>query len=274
MTEYNFETHEPVDLTVETGKGSVQVTCTDTTESRITVEGRDADEVHVEQNGNRIDVIAPRNRGGFFGGDAEIIVTAVVPTASNVAAKTGSADVLIEGDAGSTMVKSGSGNVRIATSRGASLIETGSGDIWVDHAQAELRVKSGSGDVNLGHGGGAVAVSTGSGDVEIGRSESAAVVKTGSGDLRVRESHDDVSMATGSGDFLLDHAKRGRITAKGASGDVVVGIPTGVPVWTDLTTVSGRIRSSLEGAGQPDEGQDHVELRAKTVSGDIVLNQV
>jgi len=81
-------------------------------------------------------------------------------------------------------------------------------------------------------------------------------------------------MATGSGDFLLDHAKRGRITAKGASGDVVVGIPTGVPVWTDLTTVSGRIRSSLEGAGQPDEGQDHVELRAKTVSGDIVLNQV
>jgi DUF4097 and DUF4098 domain-containing protein YvlB len=273
MTEYNFETHEPVDLTVETGKGSVQVTCTDTTESRITVEGRDADEVRVEQQGNRIDVIGPRHRGGFFGGDAEIIVTAVVPTASNVAARTGSADVLVDGDAGSTMVKSGSGNVRIATSRGPSLIETGSGDIWVDHAQAELRVKSGSGDVKVGHGGGAVAVSTGSGDVEIGMSESAAVVKTGSGDLRVRESHDDISMATGSGDLLLDHATRGKITAKGASGDVVVGIPHGVPVWTDLTTVSGSIRSTLEGAGQPAEGQDHVELRAKTVSGDIVLNR-
>ena len=38
-TEYNFETHEPVDLTVETGKGIVDVTCTDTTESTVVVEG-------------------------------------------------------------------------------------------------------------------------------------------------------------------------------------------------------------------------------------------
>ena len=110
--------------------------------------------------------------------------------------------------------------------------------------------------------------------MEIGTSDAVAVVKTGSGDLRVRQAHDDVSMATGSGDFLIDLASRGRITAKGASGDVVVGIPAGTPVWTDVSTVSGSIRSSLEGAGQPAEGEDHVELRAKTVSGDIVLTQI
>ena len=33
MTEHHFETHEPVDLQVETGKGTVHVTCADTTES-------------------------------------------------------------------------------------------------------------------------------------------------------------------------------------------------------------------------------------------------
>jgi DUF4097 and DUF4098 domain-containing protein YvlB len=274
MTEQHFETHEPVDLTVETGKGTVDVTCTDTTESRVHIEGRDADEVEVTQDGRRISVIAPRHRGGFFGGDAELYVRVVVPTASNIAVKTGSADVTLHGDAGSTMVKSGSGDVRITTSRGPSLIETGSGDITVDLAQAELRVKSGSGDVQLGRGGGAVAVSTGSGDVEIGTSDAAAIVKTGSGDLRVGQAHDDVSLATGSGDLVVDHAHRGRITAKGASGDVRVGIPAGTPVWTDITTVSGAIRSSLEGAGQPVDGQDHVELRAKTVSGDIVLTQI
>ena len=101
-----------------------------------------------------------------------------------------------------------------------------------------------------------------------------AIVKTGSGDLRVGESHDDVSLSTGSGDFVVDHVHRGRLSAKGASGDVRVGIPAGLPVWTDLSTVSGRIRSALDGAGQPDEGQDHVEVRAKTVSGDIVLTQI
>jgi len=67
--------------------------------------------------------------------------------------------------------------------------------------------------------------------------------------------------------------RRGRVSAKGASGDVVVGIPAGVPVWTDITTVSGRIRLDLQGAGQPEEGQDHVELRARTVSGDVVLTE-
>lgn len=273
MTEYFFETHEPADLQVETGKGTVHVTCTDTTETRITVEGRDSDTVQVEQSGNRISVIAPRNRGGFFGGDSELFVTAVVPTASNVGTKTGSADVAVEGDAGAVAVKSGSGDVSIQTARGPVLVETGSGDIRVDHAQEALRVKSGSGDVKLGHGGGEIAVSTGSGDVEIGASHSVAVVKTGSGDLRVRESHADVSLATGSGDFVVDRALRGRLTAKGASGDILVGIPEGLPVWTDLTTVSGSIRSSIEGAGQPAEGQDHIELRAKTVSGDIVLNK-
>jgi DUF4097 and DUF4098 domain-containing protein YvlB len=274
MPEHFFETHEPVTLHVETGKGTVHVTCTDTTETRITVEGKDADEVLVEQTGRQINVIAPRHRGGFFGGDSELFVTAVVPTASDVGAKTGSSDVTVEGDAGSVAIKSGSGDVSVQTARGSALIETGSGDIQVDHAQDDLRVKSGSGDVELGHGGGSVAISTGSGDVQIGTSHAAAVVKTGSGDLRVGEAHDDVSLATGSGDFVVDHAHRGRLTAKGASGDVRVGVPAGLPVWTDLSTVSGSIRSSLEGAGQPADGEDHLELRAKTVSGDIVLTQI
>jgi DUF4097 and DUF4098 domain-containing protein YvlB len=274
MTDHHFETHEPVDLQVEIGKGSVNVTCTDTTETRIVVEGRDADETRVEQHGSRIEVIGPRHRGGFFGGDSELQVTALVPTASNVAAKTGSADVTVEGEAGSAAVKSGSGDVRVASTRGASVVETGSGDVHLEHVQGELRVKSGSGDVRVARSVRTVVVSTGSGDVEIGTCHAETVVKTGSGDLRVGESHDDVTLATGSGDFVIDHVHRGRLSAKGASGDVRVGIPSGLPVWTDLTTVSGRIRSSLDGAGQPAEGQDHVELRAKTVSGDIVLTQI
>jgi len=54
----------------------------------------------------------------------------------------------------------------------------------------------------------------------------------------------------------------------------MIGIPAGVPVWTDVTTVSGSIHSDLRGAGQPEPGADYVELRAKTVSGDIDLREV
>jgi DUF4097 and DUF4098 domain-containing protein YvlB len=128
--------------------------------------------------------------------------------------------------------------------------------------------------VELGQAASAVAVSTGSGDVAIGTSGGPTVVKTGSGDLTVADAHADVAMTTGSGDLVIRSAHRGRVSVKGASGDVRLGIPAGIPVWTDISTVSGEIHSNLNGAGQPEEGADHVEVRAKTVSGDVVLTEV
>ena len=98
-----------------------------------------------------------------------------------------------------------------------------------------------------------------------------AVVKTGSGDLEVGESTADLTSKTGSGDVVVRTARRGRIQVKGASTRVHVGIPAGTPVWTDVTTVSGRVSSTLPPVGQPEPGADHVELRATTVSGDITL---
>ena len=69
-------------------------------------------------------------------------------------------------------------------------------------------------------------------------------------------------------------ARRGRVSAKGASSDVRIGIPAGTPVWADINTVTGKVRSNIESVGAPQEGQDHIELEARTVSGDIVLTQV
>ena len=274
MSEHHFETHRPVNLYVEIGKGSVKVLATDTTESHVEVSGRDADEVRVDQAGDQISVVAPKMRTGFLSGDSRLDVTVTIPTDSDVVLRTGSADITVGGTVGSGQVRSGSGEVRVDVFAGPALVETGSGDIRVDEARAELRIKSGSGTVELGHAASAVAVSTGSGDVEIGTSAGPTVVKTGSGDLTVADARSDISMTTGSGDLVIRAAHRGRVTAKGASGDVRLGIPAGVPVWTDISTVSGEIRSNLNGAGQPQEGADHVEVRAKTVSGDVVLAEV
>jgi hypothetical protein len=80
-------------------------------------------------------------------------------------------------------------------------------------------------------------------------------------------------MTTGSGDLRVDTARRGRFSAKGASGSVHVGIPAGLPVWTDISTISGRIHNTVQGTGEPAEGADHLELRATTVSGDVFLSQ-
>ncbi len=273
MTTHTFETSQPVDLYVENGSGSVTVTAEETAETTVEITGRHADEAIVRQDGNQVSVIAPKMRTGFLGGDHQLEMKITVPSDSTLAVKTGSADVTARGSYRSGQVKSGSGDVSVEIFDGPAVVETGSGDVRIDTADQELRIKSGSGDIRVQYAGGAVSISTGSGDVEIGTSNAPAVIKTGSGDLNVVESRDDVAMTTGSGDFVIRTATRGRLTAKGASGDVHVGIPAGVPVWTDVSTVSGAIRSSLQGTGEPEEGADHVELRAKIVSGDIVLTQ-
>jgi DUF4097 and DUF4098 domain-containing protein YvlB len=274
MTEHHFETIRPVELYVEIGKGSVQVSAADTTESRVEVTGRDADRVRVEQDDTRLSVVAPQARGGFLSGDSRLDVRVVVPLDSSLAVRTGSADIDVDGAVATAQLRSGSGGIRLGTLNGPGLVETGSGDVHVEAAAGELRVKSGSGDVTVDHSEGALSVSTGSGDVAIGTAAGPSVVKTGSGDLSVAESLTDVTLATGSGDLVISAARRGRVSAKGASGDVRVGVPAGLPVWTDVSTVSGSIRSDVEGAGEPQAGQDHLEVRARTVSGDVLLTRV
>jgi len=272
MPEYRFETHSPVDLVVEISKGNVTVQCADTTESTVRVEGRHADDVVVEQRGDTISVTEP-GRGRIFGDNA-LQVEIVVPEGSNPAVRTGSADIRLEGRAGHAQLRSGSGDVTVDAVEGHLVAETGSGDVRVDDVRGDLKVKSGSGDVEIDQVGGAAAVSTGSGDVSIDIAHGTTVVKTGSGDLSISETHGDTSYSTGSGDCTVRRVRRGRVVAKGASGDISLGIQSGVPVWTDITTVSGAIRSALQGAGQPQDGQEHIEVRAKTVSGDIALTEV
>lgn len=272
---HQFDTPEPVALYVETGSGQIDVTATgtpgSTTESTVEVTGRRAEEVDVHLDGRQLRVIAPKDRGGLLGHDTSLFVTVTVPSGSDLAVRTGSADLGVVGEIAEAAVKSGSGDVRLDVLTDSTTVETGSGDVEVEDARGPVRVKCGSGDVVVRHSGAELAVSTGSGDVLLAATLGPVVVKTGSGDVRVVESRADVALTTGSGDLQVETAHRGKYSAKGASGSVHVGVPSGTPIWTDISTVSGRIHNAVEGVGEPAEGADHVELRATTVSGDIVL---
>jgi DUF4097 and DUF4098 domain-containing protein YvlB len=275
MTEHHFETHEPVRLFAEIGKGSVKVVALDTTETHVQITGRDAEQVLVSQEGRQITVIGPKQRSVInFGNADRLDVLVTLPAYSEIAVRTGSADITVTGTVSTAQLKSGSGDLEVDAAEGPLVLETGSGDVRVEQARAELKAKSGSGDVLVVDVAGAAAVSTGSGDVQLWTTHAPAVVKTGSGDLKVGEAGADLSFSTGSGDLVVKTAQRGRLTAKGASGDVHVGVKAGVPVWTEITTVSGEIRSGLQGAGEPRDGAEHLELRVKNVSGDVVLTEV
>ncbi len=272
-----FETPDPVALYVELGSGQLTLRTGPVTQTTVEIDGKDAEDVTVEQRGKHIAIVASSKKSpfsiGFFSSD-ELKIQVTMPDHSELATKVGSADLDVSGRLGRTKTKSGSGDVRIEEIDADALVETGSGDIEIGLVAGALRVKSGSGDVALGEAGGSTVISTGSGDVDLRTSVGAVHVKSGSGDLRVREARSSLAMTTASGDLVVGRFERGSLQVKNVSGDINVGIPAGIPVWTDISCVSGTISSSLDGAGEPEQGQDFIELRAKTVSGDIRLEQL
>jgi DUF4097 and DUF4098 domain-containing protein YvlB len=269
-----FHTPGPTSLYVELGAGQVTVRATETDETHVTVDGPDAEETTVDQRGDEIAVVAPERRSGLLGFGRSLTVTVTLPHDSDLTTKFGSADLEVTGRVGSVRVKTGSGAVRLGDLTGDAVIKTGTGDVEVASSLGDLRVKAGSGALRVGRTGGTAVLATGSGRISVDTTEDETVAKTGSGDVVVGSAEADVSLTSGSGDLEVGSFSRGELRAKTATGNVVVGVVGGIPVWTDVSSVTGEVRSNLRGAGRPEEGQDHIEIRATTVSGDVVLNQL
>ena len=269
-----FETAGPVELYVELGAGRLTVSADDAAMTTVDVEGRESEQVLVEQRGSQVVIRAPRRWTDVLGSFQDLVVTVTLPTGSALVTKLGSADLLATGSFGAARLRSGSGDIHVDEVTGHAAVGTGSGDVEIGAALADLRVKSGSGDVRVGRVGGTAGISTGSGDVVLGATERDTMVKSGSGDLQVADAHTDVRLTTASGDIAVGAIRRGVLRAKAVSGDVRVAVPRGTPVWTDVGSVSGAVTSTLEGAGRPAPGQDFIEVRASTVSGSIHLEQL
>jgi len=114
----SFDTPEPIDLYVENGRGRVDVTATDTTETTVRITGERAEEYDVRNLADghgprRIAIIAPSRSGGIFGKDPRAEIVVEVPVASGLAVKVGSSDVATHGRFADTHVDSGSGDVAL-----------------------------------------------------------------------------------------------------------------------------------------------------------------
>ena len=271
--ERSFETPRPIELYVESHSGLITVTAADVSRTDVVVTGKHADDYVIEQRDDQIQVVAPRPGMGFLAsGNRRVEITVVMPAQSALTVKTGSADTAVHGPITGLWVTTGSGNLSAELVDGVAELQAGSGDVRVVELRGDARIKSGSGDVSVNRCTD-LTVSTGSGDVRIESVGGHLAIKTGSGDVQVGEAADDISLSTGSGDLTVDVARKGRYVVKGASGDVRIGVPAGTPVWTDISTLSGRVQSDLTPVGAPAEGQDHLEIRATTASGDITLQQ-
>jgi hypothetical protein len=271
--QHAFSTPRPPRLYVQIGAGDVRLTTGDLDQTLVEVAGQDADQVAVEQRDDTISVIGPR-RTGFFRGGSDLDVVVTLPHDSELVTRLGSADVVASGRLRQVRLETGSGDTELDEVTSEASVKTGSGGVRVRTVGGPAVVKTGSGDVEIGDLHGPARLSTGSGDITVRATSSPVDAKSGSGSIEIREAAADASLSTASGDLRVGRFPAGRLSAKNVTGDIRVGIPAGVPVWTDVSSATGAVRSSLLGAGEPADGQDYVELRASTVSGDVLLEQV
>jgi hypothetical protein len=265
-----FEVNGPVELDLRIPSGEIEIdpsldgrvevelTAHDEESQRLVDDARIELQDHAERQRMLVDV--PRRGGGFslglVFGRSGITCRVRCPEGSLVNVKSKSADVLARGTIGGLSV------------------QTASGDVEVDRVLGGVNIKSASGDVEAREVGGGVSIQTASGDIDIEIVRGAVSVTTASGDVRVGEAYDNVNANTVSGD--QDHAAvmTGHVSAHSVSGDVRIGVRRGSRVYLDCNTVSGDTSSELELTENAATGDGPlVEIRAKTVSGDIKITR-
>jgi lia operon protein LiaG len=231
---------------LEAGSGSaVQVT--------ITQQGRDADELKIEQSpirgrttfrvvypGNRI--IYPEmgrgsntsirvrddgtfggnnNHGDWFGSGDNVRISG---SGSGTEAHADLAITIPRGQKFSLFLAAG--EVTVTNIDGELHVDTGSGPVSSSHTRGDLSIDTGSGEINVGGAEGDVKLDTGSGDVNVtGVHGDELNVDTGSGTIRARDIEvSNLALATGSGDVEAVNLKADRIAVDTGSGSVELGL--------------------------------------------------
>ena len=255
MPNWEFPGSDPIDVSVDLASGRVSLDARPVSATTVEVApsrfSRNAekliDEVRVTFDHGRLEVAGPR-RNGLFRGHAAFDVTITLPEGSHCRARTASADISCKGELGELDAHTASGDVTAATVTGHLQAETSSGDIRLDEA-------------------GLAEIHTASGDVRLTQARDDVNVRTASGDVNLASAAGSVTAMTASGDVRVASVARGSTQVSTASGDIVVGVNSGVGVYLDLSSVTGSVTSQLDETGPSDDVA--LELRCRSASGDI-----
>ncbi len=239
-------------LDLRVPSGTVEVRIGDAGHVLMSLDSPSADEFDVSALGDTIVVHYP-SRWTMRGRSCRLVMT--VPAGSDVAVECASAEIRLAGPLGAVRARTASGNIDVGDTVRLE-VSTASGDVTTGDVLSDARVTTISGDC---------AMRTIGGQLE---------ATLTSGDLRVDRCAGDLHVATTSGSARVGHCGGSEVSMRSVSGDVRLGLPSGVRVSADISTVSGRA-TMPEPARSGDDGGErrHVRLRLKTISGDIRLER-
>jgi DUF4097 and DUF4098 domain-containing protein YvlB len=258
VPDYTFETPEPVDLRIRAATGVITVTAADTTTSTVEVTAIDddarelAEETTVQLDGRQLRIEQPERRHFLGIKRRRVSITVTVPSGSSLTTKSASARITASG--------------RYSTVDAS----TASGTVTVDQVDGDVDATCASGDVTIGSGR-AIRAHSASGRIDIGHATGDVDVKCASAQIRIGVAEGSVRAKAASGDISIDEARAGTISLSVASGNLKIGVRSGVSAHLDLRSTSGRIRSELPVEDDaPDDGAP-LEIQARTTSGNVLV---
>lgn len=277
-----FDTPEPISAIIELVTGDVRVSEVDGGTTVVEIRPSDAaneedlkaaELTRVEYANGQLLVKAPKLRSWLSrSGGGSIEVTIELPAGSHLHGAAGVADFHCDGRLGDCRIKTGIGRIRL--DRAAALnLKSGAGDISVDAATGDVEVTSGSGDVRLGELDRRAVVKNSNGDTWVEVANGDLRLHAANGRIAVDRARANVAVKSANGDIRLGEVVRGSLVLETQVGDLEVGIREGTAAWLDLSATAGRVRNALEAADAPEPATDTVEVRARTVLGEIVIHR-
>jgi DUF4097 and DUF4098 domain-containing protein YvlB len=278
----NFETPQPISVTLELGVGDVRITASDRSDTIVQVRPTDesdesdvqaARQVRVDYANGLLEIKGPKARMFDFSRKTRSVdVSIELPSGSQVSADLQVGDIGSAGRLGECRFKTAAGNLRLDRT-GPARLDTGAGHVSAEGVAGNAEIHTGTGKVRVGEIEGSVVVKNSNGDTEIDSVAGDVRVRAANGAISVDRAGAGVDAKTANGSIRLGEVVRGAVAIGTASGDLEIGIAEGTAAWLEVNTGFGRVRNLLAETAQPAASDETVEVRARTSYGDITIRR-
>jgi hypothetical protein len=230
-----------------------------------------AESVRVTRTGSEVSVVGPFRLNIFGPGDSVDVVVRVPPTSDvSVSLKYGA--VHLAGTLGTTRLALDYGDASIARVGRADL-GLGHGELRVEHISGDADITIKSGRARIGHVAGALRLKGSDAGIDVGTIEGVADIATSTGVVQLGDPGPALTVRSAYGPVRINELVRGTARIEGSYGALSIGVRRGTAVWLDASSRHGVVRNELAADLGPSDGEDTIEVHARTGYGDITLHR-
>jgi hypothetical protein len=279
-----FETPQPIAVTVDLFIGHVEVIASDRTDTLVEVRPTDAakkddvraaQETEVDFAAGNLAVKGPTGWRMYAPPNAwrnpSIDVTIELPAGSRLRGTSHVCRFLVSGALGECELKTSVGDIQLETAGPVELQTTG--NVTVGRAVSRADVTTGTGIVRIRQVDGSAVVRHSNGDTIIGEVAGDLRVNAANGNITVERLRGSVTAKTANGNIRIGDAMRGIVQLETSVGELEVGVHPGTAAYLDVSTKMGTLQNLMESAGQPEQSEETVQVYARSSLGNIIVRR-